>query len=395
MPLYRYDALSREGKKERGVIDADSLNSAKEKLKKNQVLVTKILPFRQKKREIWLPFSFLIDFTRTLEQLLTAGIPLYENLVILEERYRRHRFHPLLIDLCDALKRGVSLSESLKKYPKSFTPIYVAMVKAGEESGHLSIVFGQLCHLLHHQQRLKKQLFSAAAYPLFLGSFCVFVFFLLLIFVIPSMQPLFEGRDLHLITQLVFSMSNGVVAYLNTVVIAIVFTVVLCMIFLKHSSFRKKWDEVWLKLPWIGKWMVEAATIRFCRTASLLLLGGTPILEALKLARKVIHNHHLEEVMVRVEEQANEGKSLSAELKKYSLIPSLLPQMLSIAEKTGKIGFMLQSIATICEEGLEKELSKFTSLLQPILLLLLGLIVGIVLLSILIPLTDVGSILQT
>jgi general secretion pathway protein F/type IV pilus assembly protein PilC len=393
--LYRYQALSTTGKKISGVIDADSIHSAKEKLRKEQILVVDLDLFQEKKKEISIPFPFLLDFTRMLGQLLRAGIPLFESLVIIEEKYHHNRFHPLLMDLCDSLKTGLSLSETLRRYPLSFDPIYIAMVHAGEQTASLPTIFEELCALLQRQQQLKKQLFSAAAYPMFLGGFCVFVFTALLLFVIPSMKNLFEGRDLHPITRFVFGASDFVNTQGSLIVIGILLFAAMIATALKHPLLRQKLDTVILKLPFIGEFLREAATIRFCRTASLLLSGGLPILQTLQLSRHVMKNRSLEEVIANAEQKVSEGKPLSQELKASPLIPSIVPRMLAIAEETGKTANMLQNIANICEENLEKRLQQFTAFLQPALLLLLGLIVGLVLLSILIPMTDVGSALST
>jgi general secretion pathway protein F/type IV pilus assembly protein PilC len=392
--LYRYHALSDAGKKISGVIDADSLHSAKEKLRKEQILVVDLDLFQEKQKEITIPFPFLLDFTRMLGQLLRAGIPLFESLVIIEEKYHHHRFHPLLMDLCDSLKTGFSLSEALRRYPKSFDPIYIAMVHAGEQTASLPTIFEELCGLLQRQQKLKKQLFSAAAYPLFLGSFCVLVFLALLLFVIPSMKNLFEGRDLHPITRFVFGASDFVTTQGSWLVIGALLLLTLIAATLRHPVLRQKLDGIILKLPFVGEFLREAATIRFCRTSSLLLSGGLPILQTLQLSRHVMKNRLLEVVIENAEQKVSEGKPLSQELKASPLIPSIVPRMLAIAEETGKTAFMLQNIANICEENLEKRLQQFTAFLQPVLLLLLGLIVGLVLLSILIPMTDVGSALQ-
>ncbi len=395
MALYRYQALSSAGKKISGVIDADSLFSAKEKLRKEQILVVDLDLFQEKKKEITIPFPFLLDLTRMLGQLLRAGIPLFESLVIIEEKYHQHRFHPLLMDLCDALKSGFALSEALRRYPHSFDPVYIAMVHAGEQTASLPMVFEELCGLLQRQQKLKKELFSAAAYPLFLGSFCMVVFLALLLFVIPSMKNLFEGRELHPITRFVFGASDFVVSHGSMMAVGILLFLTLIAVALRQPLLRQKLDTVLLKLPFIGEFLREAATIRFCRTSSLLLSGGLPILQTLQLSRHVMKNRLLEEVIAAAEQKVSEGKSLSQELKASPLIPSIVPRMLAIAEETGKTAFMLQNIANICEENLEKKLQQFTAFLQPALLLLLGLIVGLVLLSILIPMTDVGSALQT
>ncbi|MBS0649326.1 MAG: type II secretion system F family protein [Verrucomicrobia bacterium] len=395
MALYRYEALSSTGKKITGVVNAESILSAKERLRKEQILVIDLDLYEEKKKEIRLPPPFLLDFTRMLGQLLRAGIPLYESLVIIEEKYHHHRFHPLLMDLCDALKTGLSLSEAMGRYPQTFDPIYIAMVSAGQQTASLPLVFEELCGLLHRQQKLKKQLFSAAAYPLFLGSFCVLVFFGLLLFVIPSMKNLFEGRTLHPITQFVFGASDFMLTHGAFLGLGVVLFLTLILLMLRHPALRQQLDGVVLKIPFVGEFAREAASIRFCRTSSLLLSGGLPILQTLQLSQRVMKNRLLEEVIVRAGKQVSEGKPLSHELRASPLIPSIVPQMLAIAEETGKTAFMLQNIANICEENLEKKLQQFTAFLQPVLLLVLGLIVGLVLLSILIPMTDVGSALQT
>ena len=393
--LYRYQALSNTGKKISGVIDAESFQSAKEKLRQEQILVIDIDLFQEKKKEIKIPAPFLLDFTRMLGQLLRSGIPLFESLVIIEEKYHHHRFHPLFMDLCDSLKTGLSLSEALRKYPQSFDPIYIAMVHAGEQTASLPAVFEELCALLVRQQKLKKQLFSAAAYPLFLGGFCIIVFLALLLFVIPSMKNLFEGRELHSITRFVFGISDFIIADGAWLVFGFLLLFTLIVFALKHPLLRQKLDEIVLKLPFVGEFLREAATIRFCRTSSMLLFGGMPILQTLQLSRQVMKNRLLEEVITSAQQKVSEGKPLSQELKASSFIPSIVPRMLAIAEETGKTAVMLQNIANICEENLEKRLQQFASFLQPALLLLLGLVVGLVLLSILIPMTDVGSALQT
>jgi general secretion pathway protein F len=392
--LYRYLALSESGKKVTGVIDAESLAAAKEKLRAAKILATDLAHFEEKKKELKLSFPVLLDFTRMMGQLLKAGIPLYESLVILEEKYQRLRFHPLLIDLCDSLKSGRSLSDTLKHYPHTFDPVYVAMVHAGEQTASLPTVFEELCALLQRQQKLKRQLIAAAAYPMFLGLFCIVVFFALLLFVIPSMKNLFDGKALHPITKFVFGASDFVLHHGITLALVSALVIFGLTVLLRHKRLRPWWDSLILKIPFLRQLVQESATIRLCRTASLLLFGGLPILSVLHLSSRVLKNYHLEAVMADAAKQVSEGKPLSVPLRASPLIPSLVPRMLAIAEETGKTAFMLQSIATICEENLEKRLQQLTTFLQPALLLLLGLIVGLVLLSILIPLTDVGSILE-
>jgi general secretion pathway protein F len=394
MALFRYQAIVTSGKKIAGVIEADSLGAAKDRLRSQNMVITHVASYVEVKKKKSIPFPELLDMTRMISQLVNAGIPLYETLVIVEEKYRKKLFHPILVDLCDRIKKGEALSSSLSHYKEIFDPIYISMVRAGEESGALSNTFEQLTELLKDKSRLKKQLITATSYPLFLGSFCIIVFISLLIWVIPSLKNLFEGRALHPLTQFVFNLSD---LFLNHALLIFVSTALIAsaiFIGITHPRFRSYWDQLILRLPLIGPLILLAATVRFCRTCSLLLEGGTPLLQALQLTRAVLKNRILESALHTVERNVSEGCLLSEQIEKTHLMPPLVSRMLAIGERTGQNASMLRHIATLCEEDLSRTLQRYTALLQPLLLLLLGLIIGTVVLSILIPLTDVGSVLQ-
>lgn len=394
MPLFRYRALTETGKKINGIIDADSFALAKDRLKKEKVLVTKLASIEHKK-EISLSSQRLLAFTRELGQLLGAGLPLYESLLTIEEKYRRHRPHSLFLDLCDRLKGGHQLSAALKIYPKSFDAIYISMVQAGEKTGSLAWVFQQLHQLIERRQRLKKQMISAMAYPAFLGSFCFLVFIGLLLFVIPSMQELFEGRELHPLTQMVLGLSKFLQESFF-VLIASVTSIILGLIyFFKRPGGRTFFQRILQKIPIMKTVLTQAALIRFCRSSSILIFGGVPLVNALTIARKVMKHALLEEAIEKAEKHIVEGKPLSQELKQSAHIPPLVTRMLSIAEETGKLPEMLQSLSDIYDQELERSLTHITTFLQPALLLILGGVVGLVILSILLPLTDVSSLIST
>lgn len=394
MPIYRYRAMTEGGKGVAGVIDADSLPLAKEKLLKQQVMVTHLFELEQNQKEIVLDPTLLLAFTRELGQLLRAGLPLYESLLTIEEKYRRFKSHPLFLDLCDRLKGGASLSSALKHYPKSFDRVYLSMVQAAERSASLAYIFDQLSTLISRQQKLRKQLFSSLAYPAFLGVFCLVVIGALLFFVIPSMQELFEGRQLHPLTQAVLGISRFVNENGWALLAAISLLIASTLVLLRRPEGRAALQKASLKLPFFKTVIIQAALIRFCRSTSVLLNGGVPLIEALALSRRVMKNGLLEQVVEEAEKRIVEGKSLSAQLKLSPIIPPLVVRMLAIAEETGKMAPMLQNIAEIYDEDLERNLTQMTSLLQPAILMILGAIVGVVILSILLPLTDVSSFLS-
>lgn len=391
MPLFRYQAVTPQGKTLKGVIDADSLTVAKERLRKQQVLVTAVTPLQSKQDQLFLPPPLLLSFTRELAQLLKAGLPLYESLLTIEEKHRRHKAHPLFLDLCDHLKEGSSLSSALKRYPASFDRIYLSMIRAAEQSGSLAATFEQLAELITRQQKLKKQLVSAIAYPAFLALFCFLITCGLLFFVVPSMKELFEDRALHPITTLVLAVSNAATAnahLLITALLLLVFGVIYCL----RSARGKVWLYTFsLKLPFVKTLLLHSALVRFCRSLSMLLAGGVPLLEALALSRHVLKSPLIEASILEAEKRVAQGERLSLAFRGAPLIPSLVLRMLALAEETGKMGDAFFSLAGIYDEEMEKHLTQLSTFLQPALLITLGAIVGLVVLSILLPLTDVSS----
>lgn len=391
MPLFRYQAFT-SGKKISGVIDADSYGLAKEKLLKDQLLLIELAP--HEKKEIVLPRALLLAFTRELAQLLEAGLPLYESLLTTEEKYRKHKCHPIFLDLCDRLKSGASLSSSLARYPKSFDAVYLALVKAGEESGALEAVFEKLSQLITKQQRLRKQLISSLTYPMILLTFCVVVIIGLFFFVVPSLQELFEGRALHPLTQVVLSLSNWMNKHVLLLILFLSGVVAGIFSLTRSEKGRAIIERAVLKIPLTKTLLTRSSLTRFCHCSSLLIESGVPLLDALRLSRRSMKLRLLEEVIEQAEKRIIEGKTLSGELKQSPLIPSLVVRMLSIAEETGRMGTIFHKLAEIYDEEIEKSLVQLTAYLQPALLLTLGAIVGLVVLSILLPLTDVSSFLR-
>lgn len=393
MPLYRYKALDQGGKAIKGVIEADSFIMAKERLRKEQIVVIALDTEKEKQRHLSMAES--LAFTRELAQLLKAGLPLYESLVTIEEKYRSHRHHALFLDLCDHLKSGKALSVALKKYPKTFDAIYISLVKTAEKTGNLAAIFEKLTSLITHQQKIRKQLFSALSYPAFLLLFCCFVLGVLFFFVVPSMEELFSGRELHPITAAVLGFSRFFRAHSLFFFTMLSTLTLTCVVTLRSVQGRQMMQKLAFRLPLIKSVIQRSALARFCQAFSALLSGGVPIVDSLTLSRAAMNNALLASAIEKAEVDVAQGKYLSACFKEEILIPPLMSRMAAIAEQTGEMSSMMASVAAIYEEELERDLQQMISLLQPLLLLVLGLIVGLVLLSILIPLTDVSSMISS
>ncbi|MCH9625194.1 MAG: Type II secretion system protein F [Chlamydiales bacterium] len=399
MELYQYRYINAKGHKKTGLIDAHSSLEAKEKLRAQNILVLSLALAKNtkqsffKKKQKNLKTAGLITFTTQLAGLLTAGMPLYESLLAVEEQYRNEAYHPLLLTLCEQVKGGVALSEALLQFPKSFSPLYCSMIAAGESVGALDSSLEKLALLLSKQDKLKKQLSTAMIYPLVLFCFSGLVCFLLMTFVIPSLQTLFEDREVNQFTRLVMQISHFL-THRKLIYLPLLTATLATSIYTFSTAKGKLFiQKTVLKIPILNTLIIQTSMARFARTMGTLLQGGVSIIQALQIGRKVMRNPLLEEIIEQSEHKIVEGSLLSIELKKFKLIPSLVPRLLAIGEEGGSTPLMFQKIADLYEGEVEKTLNRVTALAQPVILIIMGGVVGLIMLAVLLPLTDVNAFL--
>ncbi len=391
MGLFRYEALQSSGKTFTGTIDADHLQDAKAKLHRREILVISLVPLSHHQIGCSLSRQEVMNLTREISRLLQAGLPLFEVLTALEEKYKGQKAHQLLLDLCDQVRSGIRFSECLARHTKSFDLLYISMIANAEKTGRLMESLQELADWISKELQVKKQLVSALLYPSLLGTFCLFVLSALLFFVVPSLSDLFEGRDLHPFTMIVFAASRWACQakfFLLALFLSLIGAVCLAIF---YPPWRAKMGSLLIRLPVMRKLLAKVAFVRFCRSCGTLLEGGLPIVTALSQAKAVMRHAILENVVDQAEENMKQGEKLYLAFKDHAYIPPLVPRMLAIAEEGGKLPFMMRQIAEIYEEDLEKTLSYVSTIAQPVLLLILGAMVGFVLLSVLLPLTDVSS----
>ena len=400
MALFHYRYIDPQGRKKSGILEALGLGDAKEKLRLQKILVLSLvekkkggfkLPFSQQKCQ--LTGAHLITFTTQLSQLLIAGMPLYESLLSLEEQYREESFHSTILSLGDQIKRGTSLSEAMRQFPESFNHLYCSLIAAGESVGALEESLEKLATLLAKQRKLTKQLITALIYPILLLAFSGLVCFLLLTFVIPSLEILFEDRPVNRFTKMVMGFSHFLThQWIYYIPILGGFLAGMCYFF-SSSKGKRAWQRALLRTPLLKTLIIQTAMARFCRTMGALVQGGVNLIEALRISRKVMRNPFLEEVVARAEEKIIEGSLLSKELKRSPLIPALIPRMLAIGEEGGNTPLMFHKIADLYEEEVEKQLARVTALAQPVILVIMGGVVGLIMLAVLLPMTDINAFL--
>lgn len=391
MPLFHYKALDPKGRESIGVINADSIESAKSALKKQQLFVTKLFLKDRFAKRSYLTTNQLLSFCKELYQLQKAGVPLYDSLLTIEEKYQGHKSHPLFLDLSDQVKQGKLLSTALANYPKTFDAVFCSMVAAGENTGDLAHVLLELSKILARESKLKGQLRSALTYPAFLASFSCFVLISLLFFIIPSMSELLEGRRLSAITEMVLSTSRFLTSHQNLFFGSLILFVVSGFLALRSQRVIRQIKKWAIHIPLVKTLIQQGVLMRFCRVLSSLVGSSIPLVEALRLARSVMYHPDYEQVILQAEKSLAEGKKFSDQLKASRLIPPLVVRMIATSEQAGGTSEMLMNISEIYEEELEKSLKQLTSLLQPVLLIVMGIIIGVILLSVLLPMTDVSS----
>lgn len=391
MPLYCFEAVSERGKKLKGSIDADNLQDAKMRLARRQIAVLSVTLLSDKQMRLALSKKELLALTREMGRLLEAGLPLFEALSALEEKYRGSKMHKLLLDLCDKVRSGYSFSAALSRHPLIFDVLYVSMIANAEKTGSFARSLSEIALLLHRHLQVKKQMVAALLYPSLLFTFCIVILSSLLFFVVPSLKELFDGRELHPFTQIVFATSEfAIQAKPFLLLFALAFVAFGVYLFVSPKAKRYAWQQI-VKLPLLKSLFAKVAFVRFCRASSTLLEGGLTAMSAFKEARSVMDHPVLEDLIAKAEQKISEGVPLHVPFENHPLIPPLVPRMIAIAEQGGRLPCMMKQIAEIYEEELEGLFTQFAALAQPVLLLILGGLVGFVLLSVLLPLTDVSS----
>lgn len=391
MPLYQYQYVDAQGKRKSGAIEAQGDREAKSKLREQGVIVTQLKTKTKVSKKQNLKGDNLLAFTVQLSQLINAGVPLYESLNALEEQSRGDSYHSILLSLCEQIRAGSSLSTAMGAYPESFDRLYCGMVAAGEAVGGLGPVLEKLSHFLQRQMKLKRQIITAMIYPGILGGFSMLIIALLLGFVVPSLEGIFADRKLNIFTNAVLVVSHIFRTYwwlyLPVIIGGVGFA-----IWKLNSPQGKIWKEkTYLKLPVLKTLVVQTAVARFCRTMGTLLQGGLSMIDALRISRGIMRNAVLEKELQLAEVKIIEGYSLSYQLGKSDYFPQLVARMLSVGEESGTTVPMLNRIADMYEQELEKTLDRLMALAQPVILIVMGLIIGTVLLAVLLPLTDVSS----
>ncbi len=408
MSVYEYTALDEKGREHKGFIDALGVAAAKQKLRAEGVYPTEITQAADKKdtalsgvlsMNLWQRVSTkeVSVFTRQLSTLLGAGIPLVPSLSVLITQTKNPLLKQTLAQIREQVNEGKSLTQSMLNFPLIFPPFYVNMVKAGESSGTINLVLERLADSSENQQALMSKIRSALAYPiimLFMGSIVIFV---LMTFIVPKITGIFTDmhQSLPLITIVLIALSNFLKFFWWLILVILAVAIgAFKYITTATEAGRRTWDAAKLKIPVWGQVNRKIAIARFCRTLATLLQSGVPLLSSMEIVRNIVNNILIGEAIGKAAKDVEEGKGLSGPLTQSSIFPPLVTEMVAVGEQTGTLEKMLNRVATAYETEAQSDIMVMTSLLEPLMIIVMGLVVGFIVVSILLPIFEMNQLVR-
>lgn len=407
MPVYEYNALDQRGKNVSGIINADSAVAARQKLRSSSNFpvsikeVSEDATSRRAGRGIRMPFARVRErdvtmMTRQLATLVGSGFPLVSALDALIPQIRSIAFNKVMARIKNSILEGNSFAGALTLYPEVFSPLYKNMVRAGESSGTLEIVLAQLAEIMEKQQELKNRIRSALAYPILMTVLGSAVLVLLLIYIVPTITGMFEDMNqvLPAPTRFLIGLSDLLKAYWWIIVLVIVAGYVAIQQFKKTTRGRHLIDKLMLTFPVSGELIRKLTVARFSRTLGSLLANGVPMLSALDIAKNIAGNVVISHSVNIAAREVGQGQGLANALSATRVFPDLTIQMIQVGEQSAELEAMLAKMADVFENEAESSIMSLTSLLAPVLILIMGVIVGFIVLSICLPIFEMSQLIR-
>jgi general secretion pathway protein F len=403
MPLYSYKVVNNQGLAEEGVRDAADEQSLLQELQKQGLIPIRVqlakdksfLGFKVKVAGIRLSPKEVVMFTSELATLLESGLPLDRSLMILLQVTEENlKLNKLVAEVLETVKAGKSLADALEMRHGVFSKFYLNLIRAGELGGNLGGVLQRLADYLERSQELKDTVKTALIYPAVLLTMSVASLFVMLTFVVPQFKEMFAsaGKSLPLPTQVVVGMAEFLQNYWWVLLLLVLGVVQFMKQQLTSPVGRRAWDERFLKAPLFGEIILNMEVASFSRTFGTLLGNGVSILNSLTIVRETVSNLVLAELLTATEEQLKSGRTLSEALSQQSLFPKLVVQMIKMGEETGRLEEMLLRVALIYDKQLRTTIQRMLALLEPVLIISLGLMIGGIIVSILLAILSINDL---
>jgi type IV pilus assembly protein PilC len=422
MPRFHYVALDQNGQETAGVLDAASESDAITQLRGQQLYATQVVQegkgdvtaikktaskatrksgggSAKSAGNISVKGKTLMVFTRQLATLIDSGLPLLRGLTVLGRQEPVPNMKRCITTLADSVQTGSTFSESLSQFPKIFNKLYINMVKAGELGGVLEVVLNRLAEYQEKAQKLKNKIVSAMVYPIIVMVIATLIMVFLMLFIVPRFEQIFEdmlgSKDkLPGLTKAVIAISRGIGDYIWFILIGAALMYLLWLLIANSKGGRLFLDKMMLKLPIFGPVTQKSSIARFTRTLGTLVTSGVPILQALNITRETAGNVIVSDAITKVHDAVKEGESMVTPLEGSGVFPPMVISMVDVGEETGQLPEMLLKIADVYEDEVDNSVSAMTSLLEPLMIVLLAVVVGVIVMALFLPLIGVIQNMQ-
>jgi len=398
MPTFKWEGKTLKGLPKKGEMEAADEAAIRIHLRQQNIIPLKIIA-KGKAIEIKLPFKKKVNqrsiaiFTRQLATMIDAGLPLVQSLEILSSQQENKVFKEIIRQIREDVEGGSTFAGALKKHPGSFNDLYTNLVVAGEEGGILDNILTRLANYIEKAEALKKKVKSALIYPATIVGVALIVVMILMIFVIPVFETMFKsaGQSLPLPTLIVLTLSKFIKKYVFLFIPAIILSIYFFRRFYQTDRGQVLIDRLLLKLPVFGPLLGKVAVARFSRTLGTLVSSGVPILDGLTIVSRTAGNRTVENAIINARSSIREGETIAEPLGRSGIFPPMVIQMISVGESTGALDTMLSKIAEFYEDEVDITVSNLTSLLEPFLMIFLGVVIGGVVISMYLPIFNMAS----
>jgi len=398
---FKYWARSKDGKFESGVIEASSRGAALEVLKSSQLFVTGLeetesVPFWARDIRLFEKITAvdLVMFSRQLSVMFSSGVPLAEALTALGNQSKKKKFKDKILKLAKNIEGGTNFSKALSDFPEVFSDFYISVVRSGEVSGTLGKSLVYLADHLERQHNLRSKLQGAMVYPTLVVTVMMGVFVLITVFIIPQLVGILEGSEVDppAITMAAIALSNFIRDYWWAILLFLVGLGMSVVFYIRTKEGKRNFDKACLSIPWVGLFLKKIYLARFAENLSTLITGGLPISQALEVAGRIVGNSIYQEVIVEAKDKVIKGESITNVFSQYpEIFTSLFCQMSLTGEKTGNIDKTLMTVANFYEEEISRITDNMTSIIEPVMIVILAVMVGLLMGSVVIPLYQISS----
>ncbi|MCH2365331.1 MAG: type II secretion system F family protein [Planctomycetes bacterium] len=410
MPVFAFEAIKDDGQKVKSEVTAESKDEAIKKIKDQGLRPTRIKAQKEESKSRSVPgvekapakkkgglfmggvsSKDIVTFTTQLSTLQDAGLPIVRSLKILEEQQKPGRFKDQLEEVSSEVEQGSTLSEAMAKYPKSFDKLYISMVKAGEAGGVLDVILRRLAGFMEKSQKLRKQVKGALIYPAAVITVAILILVVIMLFVVPAFEKMFAdiGQALPAPTQLLLNTSQAIQTYWYLIPLIPIFLMFIMKMIARTEAGERWIDTFKLRMPVFGNIIKKSSVARFCRTLGTLIASGVPILEALRIVKDAVGNVIISNAIEDVHGSIREGDPIADPLRASGIFDELLVNMIDVGEETGELDKMLMKIADNYEADVDVAVEGMSSLLEPLLIVGMGLVVGFIVISLFLPLVSI------